>query len=229
MSPVTIRISKKRLRCWRFLLCVILLAAAVMLVGARLRPVITEVFKYQAEITATRSINDAVLSVISESGARYDAIIRTHEDESGRVSFLETDMVEMNRIKSQIANEVADRLAADAKKTVDLPLGTVLGGDFFAGRGPLIEFRVAPAGYARTDFYNEFQTAGINQTLHQIMISVEVPVSAVMPFYMISTEVSTSVCIAETVIVGEIPQSFTEINGDERGALDKLGDYKAGG
>lgn len=229
MEPITIHVSRKKLRSWRILLCVAALAAVVMLVDARLRPLITEVFTYQAEITATRSINDAVLSVISESDARYDAIIRTHEDENGRVTFLETDMAAMNRIKSQIANEVADRLAADAKKTVELPLGTVLGGDFFAGRGPLIKFYVAPAGYARTDFYNEFQTAGINQTLHQIMISVEVPVSAVMPFYMISTEVSTSICIAETVIVGEIPQSFTDISGDDRGALDKLGDYKAGG
>ena len=202
----------------------LLLALAVGLDG-RVRPLITTAFTYQAKLYATRAVNDAVLAVVGEGDVRYGSIIRARENEEGRVTFLETDMAAMNRLKSEITNEVADRLQRAAEEEVALPLGTLLGGNFLSGRGPSVRFRVMPAGYAETDFYNDFRSAGINQTLHQLMISVQVPVSAMMPLYTVTTDVTTTVCVAETVIVGDVPESFTDISGDGRGLLDKAGDY----
>ena len=67
-----------------------------------------------------------------------------------------------------------------------------MGGQILSGRGPEVEFRVIPAGYVHTEIYNQFQSAGINQTLHQIMLKVDATVSAVMPIYTVTTEVTTN-------------------------------------
>ena len=223
--PITIRVSKRKLRAWKMLLTGAAILAGALLLGGRVRPAITSVFTYQAQLAATRSVNDAVLDVIGRGGVDYQSIIHVREDAQGRVTFLETDMTAVNRLKAEITNAVSDRLNLDAQSGVQIPIGTLLGGQFLSGRGPDLTFRVISQGYAKTDFYNAFQEAGINQTLHQIMLRVEVPVSAVMPTYTVDTVVSTEVCVAETVIVGDVPQSFTEISGDHRGLLDKAGDY----
>lgn len=49
-----------------------------------------------------------------------------------------------------------------------------------------------------------------------------------MPGYSVTTKVKTSYCLAETVIVGYVPQSFTEVTGDDRSNLSKIFDFGAG-
>ncbi len=222
------RQRKKRRRLgWKLLILGVLCLVAAVQIDARLRPLMTTAFTYQAQLHATRAINNAVLEVIDEEDLRYESIIHTQTNDVGRVTFLETDMVAMNRLKSEISNAVSDRLVRVAQEEIELPMGTLLGGNFLSGRGPEIGFRLIPAGYVVTDFYNEFQEAGINQTLHQVVITIQVPVNAMLPLYNVTTEISTSVCVAESIIVGEVPQSFTEINGDNRGLLDQVNDYAA--
>ena len=219
--------KKRRKLGWKLLALGVLCLVAAAQIDARLRPLMTTAFTYQAQLHATRAINDAVLEVITEDDLRYESMIHTQTDAAGRVTFLETDMVTMNRLKSQISNAVADRLGRAAQEEISLPIGTLLGGNLLSGRGPEIGFRLIPAGYVATDFYNEFQAAGINQTLHQVVITVQVPVNAMLPLYSVTSEVSTGICVAESIIVGEVPQSFTDINGDDRGLLDQINDYAA--
>ena len=219
--------KKRRSLGWKLLFLGIACFLAAMQIDARLRPLMTTAFTYQAQLHATRAINDAILEVIGEEDLRYESIIHTKTDAAGRVTFLETDMVTMNRLKSEISNAVASRLGRATQEEISLPIGTLLGGNLLSGRGPELGFRLIPAGYVSTDFYNEFKAAGINQTLHQVVITVQVPVNAMLPLYSVTSEVSTSVCVAESIIVGEVPQSFTDINGDHRSLLDQVNDYAA--
>ena len=154
--PITIRVSKRKLRAWKMLLTGAAILAGALLLGGRVRPAITSVFTYQAQLAATRSVNDAVLDVIGRGGVDYQSIIHVREDAQGRVTFLETDMTAVNRLKAEITNAVSDRLNLDAQSGVQIPIGTLLGGQFLSGRGPDVTFRVIPQGYAKTDFYNAF-------------------------------------------------------------------------
>ena len=227
VQPITIRISRRKLRAWKMLFCGLLLLLLLILLDGQIRPIITTVTDYQAKLAVTRSINEAVLEVISEEQVSYNNIIKMTTAPDGEVTSLHTDMVAMNRLKAEVSNRVADRLEADAGQPVQIPIGSLLGNQYFAGRGPELCFQVLPAEYVITDFYNEFRSAGINQTLHQIMLTVTAKVGAVMPPYTVETEVKTDICIAETVIVGRVPESFTDINGDDRGMIDKVNDYGA--
>lgn len=108
--PITIRVSKRKLRAWKMLLTGAAILAGALLLGGRVRPAITSVFTYQAQLAATRSVNDAVLDVIGRGGVDYQSIIHVREDAQGRVTFLETDMTAVNRLKAEITNAVSDRL-----------------------------------------------------------------------------------------------------------------------
>lgn len=166
-----------------------------------------------------------MLRVISEENITYGKIMNAVLDEKGKVTTVTTNMVALNRLKAEINNAVSDELQKGIEQPIDLPLGTLLGGHFLSGRGPSVQFKVVPMGYTETQIYNKFQSAGINQTLHQVMVTVNTRVAAILPLYTVETDVSTDICIAETVIVGEVPQSFTDISGDNRGLIDKVNDY----
>lgn len=228
MRPITIHIKRKKLRALKMLLVGVCLLAAVFVLDGRVRPVLTTLATYQAKLSATRSINEAVIQVISEEDVVYNNIISVTQKTGGEVSSLSTDMVTVNRLKAQITSKVADRLTQDAVQDIGIPIGTVFGGQLLSGRGPRLTFKVLPAGYVHSEIYNRFQSAGINQTLHQIMLSVEVTISAVAPIYTITTNVDTNLCIAETIIVGKVPEAFTDINGDSSDDIGMYNDYGAG-
>lgn len=227
MKPITVHVSRKKLRAVKLLIVGMFLILSVFLLDSRVRPLITTISTYQAKLMATKSINDAVIQVISEEDVVYNNIISITQNEVGEVASISTDMITMNRLKSEITNKVSDKLIENSTRGIYIPIGTIVGGQLFSGRGPKVEFKILPAGFVHTEIYNSFQSAGINQTLHQIMLSVDATVSAVMPIYTVTTEVNTNICIAETIIVGKVPSSYTDINGDQSDELGLYNDYQA--
>ncbi len=227
MKPVTIRIKKKKLRTLKVMAFIMAIAVGVFWVDSRIRPVIQMITTYQAKLAATRSINNAVIHIISEEDVVYNGIVSIQKDSAGEVTSLETDMIVMNRLKSLVTNQVSEQLMLDADNTVRVPIGTLLGGQILSGRGPIVEFKVLPVGYVQTEIYNNFQSAGINQTLHQVMLKVTASVSAVIPVYTVTTDVTTNLCIAQTIIVGKVPSAYTDINGDTSNLIGQHNDYKA--
>lgn len=227
MRPITIHVKKRKLRAFKMIALGFILLALVLGVERRMRPMVVTVAEYQSQLAATRNINDAVLDVIKDKDVQYNDIVTIRQGTDGQVASLTTDMVAMNRLKAMVTNRVSEYLEAETMQTLRIPLGTLLGGSMFSGRGPQIEFKLLPASYVQTEIYNDFQSAGINQTLHRIMLSVKVRVISVIPFYSVTTDVSTNVCLAETMIVGKVPSAFTDINGDLSPLLNQYSDYHA--
>lgn len=227
MKPITIRIKKKKWRQIKIMAFIMAIVVGVFWLDSRIRPIIKTITTYQAKLAATRSINNAVIHVISEEDVVYNSIVTVDKNDVGEVSSLETDMIVMNRLKSLITNKVSEQLILDANNTIRVPIGTLLGGQILSGRGPIVEFKVLPVGYVQTEIYNHFESAGINQTLHQIMLKVTASVTAVIPVYSVTTDVSTNLCIAQTIIVGKVPTAYTDINGEKSDLIGQLNDYGA--
>ena len=61
------------------------------------------------------------------------------------------------------------------------------------------------------DFEHEFKSAGINQTLHTVKVKIAVSGSLIVSGYHEPINVSTSVIAAQTVIVGNSPDAFTNV------------------
>ena len=191
MKPITIRISRRKLRALKMLAAGTLILLAAFWVDGRIRPLVSTVSTYQSKLVATRAVNDAVLRVISEENITYGKIMNAVLDEKGKVTTVTTNMVALNRLKAEINNAVSDELQKGIEQPIDLPLGTLLGGHFLSGRGPSVQFKVVPMGYTETQIYNKFQSAGINQTLHQLMVTVNTRVAAILPRYPLDTLDST--------------------------------------
>ena len=153
----------------------------------------------------TAAVNDA----ISNGGALYTDLISMEKGDGGSITALHSNMAEFNRLQAGITQEVLTRLGEVAERDLVIPLGTLTGSALLAGRGPGFTVRMQSVGSCSARFENRFSQAGINQTTHRIILCVEVNMSILLPGFQTSTQVDASFSVAETVIVGDVPESYT--------------------
>ena len=210
---------KKRYRFLIFLAVIILFAAVVLKYSEyKIRPVIASMAAVHAESIGSKVVSEAINEEIEENNISYDDLISFEKDESGRIAALKTDIIMINRLKSKLSVVILNRLLDLDDINLYIPVGNLINGEFFSGRGPKIEIIVIPIGSVTTNITNVFTSAGINQTRHQIMLEVYVTVSIIMPFSVESTDIYTSIAIAETIIVGDVPNMYMESGAGARNA-----------
>ena len=117
-------------------------------------------------------------------------------------------MRQAQKMQQQMA-EAQEKLDALENQSVSVPLGSALGVALLSGMGPDIRVSILPVGAVVTQFSTEFTSAGINQTKHQIVLNIEVYVSILLPGFTADTQVSNAVTVAETIIVGSVPDTYT--------------------
>ncbi|MEG2234726.1 MAG: sporulation protein YunB, partial [Oscillospiraceae bacterium] len=153
--------------------------------------------------------NKAVVAELERLYVDYDGLVTVVKDPvSGQIIAIETNAVEVNKLKAILTDAVNDKLAGITEQSVRIPIGTLTGIEILSGRGPKIRLKMLPSSYVETNLVNKFDTAGINQTHHQIMIEFKVKMTAILAPYSTSVDVSTNVCIAETVIIGAVPNTY---------------------
>lgn len=218
---------RRRLALFRAMCVVLSLLIALVVMDINIRPMIKTMAAYEAKNYAVRAINAAVSQELTAQGVTYDGLCRVSVNEQGVVTAVETDVVRLGLLQAGITQRVSEAMDELSQHDVSVPMGTLLGSQYLSGRGPQVGFRIIPIGYAEASLRNEFVSAGINQTCHRILLDVSVNVTALIPGYSAATQVRTEICLAETVIVGVVPDSFTNVTGDGRDTLTKLYDYGA--
>ena len=201
---------KRRRLPWALRLAAVLAAAVGLLVALdnEVRPVVITMAQYQARVSSILAINEAVLDELEKEEIGYDDLVTIDRLQDGTVSSIQADAAAINRLKARLTSAVSARLAALQLEEVEVPLGTLLGWQIFAGRGPSIHFQVVPASFVESDITSTLEAAGINQTQHKILMQFKVEMSAIIPGYTTSVTVNTQVSIADTLIVGNVPQFY---------------------
>lgn len=208
----------KRYRRGRWLsgLLILLMILAGLFVWAEinLRPVILSMAEAQARVMAVQAMNDAVFEVMRNGGAYVD-LMTVVLDEGGRVAMMQANTARMNELATLAALKVQNNLDMIADAGISIPLGAALGLRLLAGSGPRVRVRVVPAGAVTTEFLSEFTSAGINQTRHKIYLQMNATVQMVIPTGTKIAEVAAHVPVAESIIVGQVPESFVDVNDKE--------------
>ena len=219
--------KKKRLRRKCFLLAILLLGFA-LLTDAQLRPAVTAAAESQANLFATRAIQESVYRELERLETDYGDLVRLTYSDQGTVTSLQTDMLALSKLQSSVTTSVIGSILDFTSQEITLPAGSLTGNPFLSGRGPAVELRIIPAGFVQTRVKNVFDSAGINQTRHQILLNVRLEIQAVLPGYAAGTLVDTDVCLAETVIVGLVPGAYTWVSDGTDPLVGLIQDYGAG-
>ncbi len=205
----------------------LILVGIALLVDIRIRPIIEKTAVYQSKVLATRIINDAVYSQLDDDDFNYNSLVTLSYNNENEVTSVESNMVNINKLKAKINNSVNNELKNIDSHDLSLPLGTISGVSSFYNQGPLIPVKVQPEGYVETALISSFKSAGINQTLHRILVNIKVDISAIIPGYTASGTINTDFVIAETVIVGNVPEAYTHVISGDEDTIGDINDYGA--
>lgn len=200
--------GRQRVGIWLTLLVLALLAAAVSLLW-HLKPVMTSMATARVSNLVNRIVSAAVNEAVENGDIDYQNFVIFEKDETGHITALRSNVAEVNRMQGQITDEILHRLSEVATSELEIPLGTLTGSALLAGRGPSLFVRMQAVGSASAAFRNRFTAAGINQTRHQIFLDVDVYMRILLPGMKTSTKVSNEIAVAETVIVGGVPDTYT--------------------
>ena len=199
------------LRRMLILLCVVLVA--FLLFRSRYHSVIRELAQTQVTNATSDLINDAVAIQIARGNVAYDRIVYFEKDLNGRITALKTNIGEVNKLKTDTLQVINDEILAMDRSEIGISLGSLILPEFFSGRGIQIPVEVLTIRNSDADFTSRFTQAGINQTLHQLHMKVWVDVAVLVLGSTVSFCVEADVVVAETIIVGDVPDTFLQTGG----------------
>lgn len=203
----------KRTLQWLLLLTLLLFAIFLALRG-KYRLVIQDLARTQVKNTTSDLTNDAIAKQIAQGNILYDRIVYFEKDLNGRITALKTNMSEINRLKTDILQIINDEILSLDTADIGIPLGSLILPEFLSGKGPAIPVHILSIRNSDAVFDSSFTQAGINQTLHQLTMVVSVDVAVLVLGQTDSFTINSEVVVAETVIVGEVPNTFLQTGGN---------------
>lgn len=196
-------------------LCIVTIAAIAVLMIFRYRyhAAINSLARTQVTNSTSDLINDAIDRQIELGNIQYDRMVYFEKDLEGRITAVKTNMSEVNRLKTDILNLINDEILALDTTDLGIPLGSLLLPELFSGKGPNIPIKIISIRNSDASFSSAFSAAGINQTLQQLTMHVQVDVTVLVLGETESFTVSSEVVVAETIIVGQVPQTYLQTGG----------------
>lgn len=191
----------------------------------RLKPVVINAARSRARLFASDVISRSVDAAVSESTGNFINVIYGEDG----ISAIETNVTRISRLRADSILNIRGEISDIDRMTLDIPLGNLAGGMLLTGRGFPVRIKLVPIGDVSGEIYSEFSETGINQTLHRIYLRVRVSMNMIVASDTVRLELADDILVAETVIVGRVPDAYTAINRfeiDENEEND-LNDYAA--
>jgi len=201
---------KKNLVIFIVLFIVSVLIGTFLYIDITLRPTITVLAETKALEIANKSINKSVADVV-KGQINYQDLMDVRLDSSGKITMIQANTVLMNTIASDVALDIQDELKKIKSTSYYIPIGTALGSPILAKYGPKLKVSIEPIGTVTVNFKTDFESSGINQTRHIIYIDVNTKGRVVIPLTTTTQEINVQIPICETIIVGDVPQSYVNI------------------
>lgn len=215
------RKRKSRRRKIIFCLCIIIPILLFELFTVLIEPSIIAMCEIRANSIGVSVSNKAIKQVMEEVG--YDMqLVKLEKDEGGNIIALQANVVEMNYISSLIGSRTQQMYNELTEAYIKIPIGNFTGNALLAGHGPSIQVKIVPVGTVGSDFKTEFVSTGINQTRHRVYLQVISSMRVIAPFTTKTIKVVNNVNVAETVLIGDVPNSYYNLEGVDNIADDSL-------
>ena len=209
-----------------------LLLSCVLIYNLQILPVLFPLAKAKCTTELTDAVNRIVRARMQSDSDGYADFVRLHFGEDGSVASVETNTPRLAKLSGDVVGDVTDALTHE-RMTVRIPLGSLSGSALLSGKGPDVRVKLAVSQKITCAVRGDFTESGINQTLHRVFLRVTVEVCALLPGAVQTFSVPTDVCVAETVIIGKVPEAYTRIDRFASDVteteIDDISDYGAQG
>ena len=201
--------KKPRLKV-KLLLIAVVLAAVSIYIDVCLRPVVITVAQYRVQSLISKAVNNAIIAVMDETNYSYTDLVDIVKNEKQEILSVNYNSLHINKLRSELVKATIEETQKLPVTNLYIPIGNITSIDILQNKGPKLKFTITPSSYVEADMESIFQNTGINQINHQIFITLKVTANALIPNYSTSVYSENKVCVAETVIIGKVPNTIGE-------------------
>lgn len=192
------------------------IGGAIFWLEIKIQPLVEVIAKEKAQTAVIKVIQECIARQIA-SDLQYEDVMSIYRDADGKIVLMAPNYGMINTISSNVFLDVENSMRHIGNDEIAVPLGTILGSSLFASVGPEIPIKVSPIGKIDVNLTDDFIEAGINQIKHRVMVEVAVEVKVLIPFYADSMEVKSSAPLCESIIIGNIPNTYFNMSGNQMG------------
>ena len=167
----------------------------------------------QIQNQLTGLIERSVVEDLAQRQLGYGDLVTIQREESGAITSLSTDMASMNQLRAYLVNQILEELDGIDVSTIQIPIGSLFDSELLWAAGPSLHVRAMSVGTVQAEFESEFSEAGVNQTRHRIWLHLSIPATVLLAGSAIEVPLDTELCVAETVIVGQVPNTYLSLDG----------------
>ena len=180
-----------------------------------INPIINELCINEIKNLATKISNEQASNIMNEYS--YEDLVNIVRDGNGEIEVIQTNTKIINQLIAEVPLRIIDELKKEGNSNIQIHLGSIFGTKLFSAQGPKINIEIANVGNVETKLMSEFESKGINQTLHKIYLEIECEATLLTPYNTIKQKVSNQILIAESVIIGNVPEAYYNLQGGGTG------------
>lgn len=192
--------------------CIVAFVAFTIVVNVLLEPIVMDIAAQYGSVSVLSSLNNAVNETFEEENIGYSDIVKLNYSESGIVTAAEYDYMAINRLKLLMTENVNNELLKLKKSRIKIPIGSILGNAVLSGRGPNVKVLISQASVPDISIISSFESVGINTVKHEIIMRITVDSKLYLPPQSYNFSNVQDYVIAQTLIVGNIPNGYAKIS-----------------
>lgn len=174
-------------------------------------PAVLSIGEEKLRREATAIINETALDIYSKDFDYKDMII-TEKDNEGNITMLRADTVKLNYLSAKLVLASNNKIGELEEVGLKVPLGYMTKSLVFYNLGPNINVDMTQIGNITSSYESVFESAGINQTRHKIYLNINMKMKLIVPLKSREVEIASQIPIAETIIVGKVPNTAIDLN-----------------
>lgn len=201
----------KKEKSFVFFICLVVFFSTITtLYKQMVEPVLYNFTQANAYTLAMNVTEDAILEITENID--YNSIISRVEDENGNLNALCVNTGELNRISNALTLKIGKEIADNESSKIKVPLALLFDTGIFGGSGFKIHIKTVPLGDTKIDCISQFDSTGINQTRHRIILDIKTYYTIIAPVYIKNECYHKEFVLAETIINGNIPNSYYNLD-----------------
>lgn len=209
------------------LIIALIISSCSIILDIRLRNVVKNFAKSAVKTIMIDCCNRASKRVLEDLDITYDDLAVITRNSEGYATSVEIDSMSSNRIKSIISDEISSEVSKHSDVEFSVPLFAAFGLYFTNIKWPKLKYTVHITTTVASQYESNFLSAGINQVLHQILLNVILESDLAMLEDSTEQVTKTNFIIAQTVIVGAVPDAFTSVGHATDEVMEDIFDFGA--
>ncbi len=191
-----------------FLISLLVSGLFLTALDGQVRPIAEKLALAELDNEVTGEVNSLCRQLTEDGTLSYQELVSVNYDQSGNVIGMTTNMDTINVLRMEIGKGVSEVLAGKSRRRVKIPVGAVLKWNLFSFLGPELSVQLLHVGQVSISFDHQFRTVSLGQTSHTVNMIVTVEVLLMLPGGISEQTLSCTVPLAESLLIGEIPQSY---------------------